>query len=131
MTLFEKIKSYIKGLLEKVRKAYAGLLPDSKEGRFVLEMKESLEQLHDMWEKAALDARGNYRSVNGIALANKNTADKSGVKHSDRNKIFPGMADSERAELLNNTVIKLAEYDGNNDDLNGRNVLLLKSSYNS
>ena len=131
MTLFEKIKSYIKGLLEKVKKAYAGLLPDSKEGRFVLEMKESLEQLHDMWEKAALDARGNYRSVNGIALANKNTADKSEVKHSDRNKIFPGMADSERAELLNNTVIKLVEYDGNNDDLNGKNVLLLKSSYNS
>ena len=131
MTLFEKIKSYIKGLLEKVRKAYAGLLPDSKEGRFVLEMKESLEQLRNMWEKAALDARGNYRSVNGIALANKNTADKSEVKHSDRNKIFPGMADSERAELLNNTVIKLVEYDGNNDDLNGKNVLLLKSSYNS
>lgn len=131
MTLFEKIKSYIKGLLEKVIKAYAGLLPDSKEGRFVLEMKESLEQLHDMWEKAALDARGNYRSVNGIALANKNTADKSEVKHSDRNKILPGMADSERAELLNNTVIKLAEYDGKNDDLNGKNVLLLKSSYNS
>ena len=63
MTLFEKIKSYIKGLLEKVRKAYAGLLPDSKEGRFVLEMKESLEQLHDMWENAALDARGNFKAT--------------------------------------------------------------------
>lgn len=61
----------------------------------------------------------------------KNTAE-GGNKFSiaDR-KITADMPDDERAEILKNTVIKLAEYDGKNEDLNSENVMLLKSSYNS
>lgn len=94
MTLFEKIKSYIKGLLEKVRKAYAGLLPDSKEGRFVLEMKESLEQLHDMWEEAALDARENFKATDS------KSAGEGSTKYS-----FAG----ERAETVDKSFLEAAK----------------------
>lgn len=66
------------------------------------------------------------------AEQNNNTATEGDVKYSfPDGKITMNMTDDERAELLNNTVIKLAEYDGKSDDLNGKNVLLLKSSYNS
>ncbi len=41
------------------------------------------------------------------------------------------MSDSERAEILRNTNIKLVEYNGDNKDLNSENILKLKSSYNS
>ena len=61
----------------------------------------------------------------------KNTAE-GGKKFNISDKtIKVNMPDSERAEILKNSEIKLAEYDGRNEDLNVKNVLLLKSSYNS
>ena len=41
------------------------------------------------------------------------------------------MTDGERAEILNKSAINLVEYDGKSEDLNAKNVSVLKSSYNS
>ena len=95
MTLFERIKLYINDLLEKLKKAYAGLTPDSREGKIVLDMKDCIEELHNMWEEAALDARNNFQSAGGKSLrGNKNTADEDGGKYSLR---AGAEADIERA----------------------------------
>lgn len=63
MTLFEKIKSYIDTLLERINKEYAGLTPDSREGREVLKMKDAIEELHDLWDEAALSAMENSQNA--------------------------------------------------------------------
>lgn len=81
MTLFEKIKSYIDGLLERLNKEYAHLTPDSREGREVLQMKDVIEDLHDLWDEAALSAMENSQNAGG----KKNTTDESGAKYSWRN----------------------------------------------
>lgn len=65
MTLFEKIKSYIDTLLERINKEYAGLTPDSREGREVLKMKDAIEELHDLWDEAALSAMENSQNAGG------------------------------------------------------------------
>ncbi len=63
---------------------------------------------------------------------NKNTATgDGGVKYSlKNNQIYPKMSDANRAEVLRNTVISIAQYTGN-EELKGKNVMMLKSSYNS
>ena len=60
--MFEKCKEYIDGLLESLRKSYAGLTPDSREANEVLKMTDAIEELHRLWEEAALSARENYLS---------------------------------------------------------------------
>lgn len=101
MTLFERIKLYINDLLEKLKKAYAGLTPDSREGKIVLDMKNCIEELHSMWEEAALDARNNFQSAGGKSLrGNKNTADEDGVKYS-----FAG----ERAANADKSLLEIAK----------------------
>lgn len=56
---------------------------------------------------------------------------KGAAKLGSQATITVGMAENERAEILKKASLTLAEYDGNNKELNGKNVLLLKSSYNS
>lgn len=60
----------------------------------------------------------------------KNTAEEDGViKYNFKtNQIYPGISDADRAEVLRNTVISIAQYTGN-DELNGKNVMMLKSTY--
>lgn len=132
MTLFERIKLYINDLLEKLKKAYAGLTPDSREGKIVLDMKDCIEELHNMWEEAALDARNNFQSAGGKSLrGSKNTADEGGVKNSQREKIYPNMSDSERADIIRNTTIDVVEFKDDKAELSGKQVLKLKSTYKS
>lgn len=63
--------------------------------------------------------------------------DTVGAKYSlsessqNNKKITANMDENERAEVLRNSTVNLSVYDGNNEDLNAKNVILLKSSYNS
>lgn len=59
-TLFERVKEFFANLLEDLRRVYRGLMPDSAEANIVLEMTDCLEELHAMWEDAALSASGNF-----------------------------------------------------------------------
>lgn len=62
--LWNKIKDFFKNLVAKIKEAYTGLKPDSKEGRMVSKMLETTEQLKDLWIDALVDASANYGVVN-------------------------------------------------------------------
>lgn len=55
-TLWEKIKSFITDLVAKIKAAYAGLSPDSIEGRYVAEMLDVAERLKALWSDALVEA---------------------------------------------------------------------------
>ena len=77
MTLFERIKDYIDGLFDRLKKAYAGLTPDSLEANEVLAMKDCIGELRKMWVDAAMEARENFQAAGGKAL--KNTTSEGDV----------------------------------------------------
>ena len=54
--LFEKIKSFITKLVARIKKAYAGMKPDSYEGRIVSKMVDEAERLKELFVDALLDA---------------------------------------------------------------------------
>ena len=72
--LWQKIKDFISELAAKIRSVYEGLSPDSVEGRYVAEMKDSIERLQEMFAEALVDASENYQS----AEAQKNTTQEGG-----------------------------------------------------
>ena len=68
-----------------------------------------------------------------VGKETKNTAE-GGVKMSyagvKDKKITPDMSEKDRAEILKNTDLKIVKYEGN-EELSGKSVIKLKSSYNS
>lgn len=54
--LVKKIKSFITKLVARIKKAYAGMKPDSYEGRIVSEMVDEAERLKELFADALLDA---------------------------------------------------------------------------
>lgn len=76
------------------------------------------------------------QSVN-TSISKNAENDTVGAKYSlsessqNNKKITANMDENERAEVLRNSTVNLSVYDGNNEDLNAKNVILLKSSYNS
>ena len=54
--LWETIKDFITKLVARIRAAYAGVDPDSVEGKLMREMKDSAERLQKLWVEALTDA---------------------------------------------------------------------------
>lgn len=77
--LWKKIKAFISELAAKIRAVYEGLSPDSKEGRYVAQMKDTAQRLQELFVEALDDASNNY----GKSGVNKGGA-KSDTKHSIR-----------------------------------------------
>ena len=74
-TVWEKIRDYITELIDKIRKAYGKLKPDSKEGRTVAAWADVLEEIQDLFVDAVLEAGENYRGTEG----QKNTTREGNV----------------------------------------------------
>ena len=55
-TLWQTIKDFITNLVERIKVAYEGLTPDSREGRLVAEMLDSAEKLKAMWTEMLVEA---------------------------------------------------------------------------
>ncbi len=62
-SLWQKIKDFIANLVAKIKKAYAGITPDSAEASYVRTMLESAEKLQDLWTDALVDASESYSEV--------------------------------------------------------------------
>ena len=62
-TLWEKIKSFITDLVAKIKAAYAGLSPDSIEGRYVAEMLDVATNLKTLFTDALVDAGESYSEI--------------------------------------------------------------------
>jgi len=95
-TLWEKIKSYLSDLLDKVRALYSRFTPDSNEGKYVLTMKDSIQKIHEMWINGALSAIENYNKAEiGESTEKKN------IKYRAREEILFDKNDkSEAGEIL-------------------------------
>ena len=63
--LANKIKSFLGQMLAKMRKVMAdlGLAPETKEGKMVAEMTDSLQKLYDLWTDALADAGQAYSTI--------------------------------------------------------------------
>lgn len=66
-TLWEKIRSYISQLAEKIREVYKGMKPDTQEGQYVAEMVDALDRIQQLFAEGLADASGNYQSEENIA----------------------------------------------------------------
>ena len=62
-TLLEKLRDGLQELIQKIRQVYKGLKPDSREGRYVAEMKDSLERMHELFTEALEEAGQNFQAA--------------------------------------------------------------------
>lgn len=78
LDLFEKIKLHIRKLLNNILEAYKnmGYQPSSDEARALLNMKDTVEKIHAMFEEAAVDATQNYQSMQGTTYDAKSDVKK-------------------------------------------------------
>ena len=83
--LVEKIKAFLKDFLQRLKTAYEGISPQTREGRIIGEMVDAAQQLRDLFEDALLDAGENYRSTD------KNTTGEGGVRYQSRNTGYEGV----------------------------------------
>lgn len=80
-TLWEKIRDFFTGLVEKLRSAYKGLDPDSDMGRITQQAIRDNEKVAQAWAEALVEAGENYQLQDG----QKNNA-REGVRLSLRGK---------------------------------------------
>ena len=67
-SLWEKIKDYLTKLVARIKAAYEGLEPDSKEGKFVASLLDSAEELRDLWVEAVVDASTAYNEGEIVSI---------------------------------------------------------------
>lgn len=83
-TVWEKIRDYINQLVDKIRKAYGNLKPDSVEGQTVAAWTDVLEQIQDLFVDAVLEAGENYQSFMQMPPNTDVVSVESGTRHSYR-----------------------------------------------
>lgn len=81
-SLWQKMKDYISSLAERIRKAYAGLRPDSLEGKLVADMKDAVEKMQELFVEGLVDAGENFAGSEG----QKNTPREGGMIYQERAK---------------------------------------------
>ena len=67
-SLWKKIKDYLTKLVARIKAAYEGLEPDSKEGKFVTSLLDSAEELRDLWVEAVVDASTAYNEGEIVSI---------------------------------------------------------------
>lgn len=80
-SLWEKIKKFLQGLVERLKEAYRGLNPDSSIAQLARDTIQSSEEALNAFADAAEDAVVNYRLQDG-----QTDADAKGVLKSSRNE---------------------------------------------
>ena len=85
-TLLQEIKSFLADLVKRLTAAYAGIDPDSEEGRIVAGMTDRVKKLQAMYAEALSDAGKNYRGEGRAAKSQrsaKNAAKSQRTVESD------------------------------------------------
>lgn len=72
-TLWEKIKDFFTGLVEKLRSAYKGLDPDSDMGRITRQAIRDNEKVAQAWAEALVEAGENYQLQDGTNAGEDST----------------------------------------------------------
>lgn len=87
--LWQEIKDFVLGLAEKIKAAYARLKPDSAEARYVLQMKESIDQIAQLFAEGVMtEGIANNDSTNtkvkySFAGRGSATADRSALQQAE------------------------------------------------
>ena len=127
-TLAQKIKDFLTDLISELREMI-NHFHASEEMNALRSQTAVLEDINSSFISALDTATKSMKET--LSDKTKNTATKDGVRYSPKVKnITPGMSEVDRAEVLKNVQLNIVEYTGN-EELNGKNVLKLKSSYNS
>ena len=66
-SLWKKIKQFFSELAKSISKVYAGLKPNSKEGRYVAEMKDAIDRIQELFAEGLVDASENYQAAGGVS----------------------------------------------------------------
>ena len=66
--LFDDIRKFFDNLVKKIREFYSGLQPDSEEGKMVLQMKDQIEQIQQLFADALVDASENYQAAEAVGF---------------------------------------------------------------
>ena len=80
-TLWEKIKDFFTGLVEKLRSAYKGIDPDSDIGRVMKRAIQDNETVAQAWAEAVVEAGENYQLQDGTGT---NAGENSSIRLSPR-----------------------------------------------
>lgn len=80
-TLWEKIRDFFTGLVEKLRSAYKGLDPDSDMGRITWQAIRDNEKVAQAWAEALVEAGENYQLQDGTGT---NAGEDSSIRLSPR-----------------------------------------------
>ena len=136
-TLAQKLKDVLQKFLQQLRNMMNSF-KDSAEMNALREQTEALEEIRSSFHNALRVASTEMQKY--LQNEQKKSASRTDITEKAENdtqtenkmskKITADMSEIERAEILKNTKLKVVEYIGN-EELNGKNVLLLKSSYNS
>lgn len=78
-TLWQKVKDWFADILARLKKAYAGLTPDSREANLMLQMTDQIEAMQKAWAEGLNTASQNFQSADGTMQSEKNTAKEGGV----------------------------------------------------
>ena len=83
-TLWEKIKDFFSGLVEKLRSAYKGIDPDSDIGRVMKRTIQDNETVAQAWAEAVVEAGENYQLQDGQKNNAREGVTETGVRYSSR-----------------------------------------------
>lgn len=84
-TLWEKIKDFFTGLVEKLRNAYQDAEPDSEIAKILKRAIKDNEALAEAWASAVVDAGENYQLQDGQKKNAREGVTETGVRYSTRN----------------------------------------------
>lgn len=101
-SLFDKIREFFGNLAKKIREIYKDLTPDSLEGQAVLQMKDQIEQIQQLFADALAEASENLQAAsdNDPAVAGQDMSNEEAFLHSEtavHYQIRPPYADGSKA----------------------------------
>ena len=67
-SLFDEIRKFFDNLVKKIRDIYAQLVPDSEEGKMVLQMKDQIEQIQQLFAEALAEADSDYPAAEAVGI---------------------------------------------------------------
>ncbi len=83
-SLYQKIVDFVNKWVDKVKQVYAEYSPDSKEGKLVLKMQESLEEIQSLFAEAIYEASENVTEIKNTAEAVKFSIKDMGFEEFDK-----------------------------------------------
>lgn len=120
--IIEKIRDFIKRFTNAYRKNPSYF----RDSEALMEMKEAVDQLQEMFAEALVEASDNFRAAQTNETGSSEKMLSS--QQAELNRITLSMTDSERTAILHRKIIEVEVYDGQAEDAIERNKADLTSN---